>query len=139
MFENSGRRLLLIQAEIRLRHIKRQEARRLRAYQEIARRQQGELEAEKELAAAAARHQHLAVYITEWEQRMESIARLTAVSEEEDETQQAGGGGGGDERGSCWLKVPPRVEAKLAIAPGRHSQLSTVGSTVIYMGKMLRH
>jgi hypothetical protein len=115
----SVRRLMLVQAEIRLRHIRRMEARALRMA--LMRRQglSDGKETDDELDHLPGRHDYVASYLEEWERKMQSISLLQDQDDGGREFLACGTHAGGTLEGSSWLNVPNRVAARLAIAPGQ--------------------
>ena len=112
----SVRRLMLVQAEIRLRHIRRMEARAVLRRQGLI--SDGK-ETDDELAPLPGRHDYVAAYLEEWERKMQAISLLQDQDDGGREFLACGTHACGTLKGSSWLNVPNRVAARLAIAPGQ--------------------
>ena len=132
----SVRRILLIQAEIRLRHIRRQMTRQAKQEQQRLACLDGEVQQQEDATASTStRYQHISEVLQDWERTMAAIARL------ENREQDAGCTSKGPcaasvvpaEQGllgGSWLPVPVRVQAKLATA-ANVSRPKSIGDSIL--------
>ena len=132
----SVRRILLIQAEIRLRNIRRQMTRQAKQEQQRLACLDGEVQQQEDATASTSTlYQHISEVLEDWERTMAAIARL------ENPEQDAGCTSKGpcavsvvpaeqDLLGGSWLQVPVRVQAKLATA-ANVSRPKSIGDSIL--------